>query len=149
MYTVWTFLPFKVNESQYIALFVVSGYIKSFLIDFDTIYLFLIFLFNSFCQHLPSLNIFSIVFVNIYLISILFQKILPGGKMLGYPKLAISWLINFNLANSGNISMYNKQCTHHMWLDNSKCQLPKVNYCYNIWGKVFNNGQVKFVEDSL
>ena len=59
-------------------------------IGFVNIYLFLISLFNSFCQNLPSLNIFSIVVVNIYLFPILFQKILPVGKVWDYPTLLIS-----------------------------------------------------------
>ena len=49
----------KVNESRYIALFVVSGSTKKlFVIDFVSIYLSSMFFFNSFCQYLPFLNIF-------------------------------------------------------------------------------------------
>ena len=49
----------KVNESRYIALFVVSGSIKKLsLIDFVNAYFSSIFFFNSFCQILYFLNIF-------------------------------------------------------------------------------------------
>ena len=49
----------KVNESRYIALFVVSESIKKlFLIDCVNIYLFSIFFFSNFCQYLHFLNIF-------------------------------------------------------------------------------------------
>ena len=53
----------KVNDSQDIALFLVSGPIK---------------------------KLFSIDCVNIYLFLIFFQQILPGRKVWGYPTLLIS-----------------------------------------------------------
>ena len=67
----------KVNESRYIALFVVSGYIKKiFLMDCVNIYLFSLF--------------FKIVFANIYVFSIFFSKEFARWKSVGLPTLLIS-----------------------------------------------------------
>ena len=71
-------LKVKVNESRYIALFVVSGSIKKLvLIDFVNTYLFSIF--------------FSIVFVNIYLFSIFFQDFLPYNFSIFFSKEFARW----------------------------------------------------------
>ena len=64
---------FKVNDSRYNALFVVSGSIKVFL-NYANIYLFSIF--------------FSIVFANIYLLSIFFSIGFAQWKGAGLPHVA-------------------------------------------------------------
>ena len=64
------------NESLYIAVFVVSGFIKKLL---------------------------SIDYVNIYLLSISFQKIFVGGKECeGYPALLISYSLTLIYHISSN-----------------------------------------------
>ena len=71
--TLWNLhhiLGLKVNGSQHIALFLVSGFIKPFL--------------NWLCQYLSFLNIF-------------FQYILPGGREWGYPTLLVLWFTDFKI----------------------------------------------------
>ena len=74
----------KVNEWRHIALFVASRYIRKLSsIDYVNI---------CFSE--------SIVFAKIYLFSILFQKILPGGKVWGYPSFLISLFINIKTSKT-------------------------------------------------
>ena len=61
-------LVLKINESRYLALFVVSGSVK---------------------------KLFSIDCANIYLLYYFFQNNLHSGKKQGYHTLFISWFINF------------------------------------------------------
>ena len=62
------FFSIKINDSQYIALFMVRRPIK---------------------------KLFWIDYVNTHLFSIFFKYILPSGKVWGYPTLLILWFVNF------------------------------------------------------